>query len=96
MELNEGLETLGTDDRPDGNEWAGVFEDSALESVKLPGTLKDVEQRTFMCCGRLRRVQLPNRLEHIGAACFCNSGLEEIVLPSSVKVVGMCAFQECE
>ena len=87
---------LGTNDHPGGKDWAGVFTDSALESVKLPSTLKRIEYGAFEYCERLRKVQLPNGLEHIGDSCFWHSGLEEIVFPSSVKVVGMCAFQECK
>lgn len=36
VELNEGLETLGSDDYLH----AGVFQDTALEDIKLPSTLK--------------------------------------------------------
>ena len=47
--LNEGLQTLGDD--------AGaVFKDTRLRTVRLPSTLRVLDQETFADCGRLRRV----------------------------------------
>ena len=50
VKLNEGLEVLGTEEHPDGDSnrmWYGVFEESAVESVELPSTLKKIEYRAF-------------------------------------------------
>ena len=39
--LNEGLETLGTSEyTKEGKPWCGVFQDSAVEDVRLPSTLR--------------------------------------------------------
>lgn len=48
-EFCEGLKALGTDECPtlDGKQMSGVFEKSALESVKLPSTLKRIECKAF-------------------------------------------------
>ena len=56
VQLNEGLDTLGTDEYPDGKYRCGVFEDCALESIYLPSTLKRIEYRVFMKCKNLKRV----------------------------------------
>ena len=49
--LNEGLETLGADEQNfDGKQWCGVFQESALESVKLPSTLRRIEYSAFQGC----------------------------------------------
>ena len=49
--LNEDLKTLGTDEyNPDGDAYSGVFEESGLERVRLPSTLKKIECRTFLDC----------------------------------------------
>ena len=62
---------LGTDQYPDdGRAWCGVFEDSALESVKLPPTLKRIEYSAFKNCKNLKGINLPERLEYIGMWCF--------------------------
>ena len=49
--LNEGLETLGTSEYTgEGKPWCGVFQESALESVKLPSTLRRIEYSAFQDC----------------------------------------------
>lgn len=44
----------------------------------------------------LKSVQLPNGLEYIGKVSFSTSGIEEIVLPPSVKNVCVQAFVRCD
>ena len=68
--LNDGLEVLGKDEHPDGEELCGVFEGSAIENMKLPSTLKRIEYRAFKNCKGLKRVNLPENIEHIGRQCF--------------------------
>ena len=42
--LGEGLEVLGMDESTDDSQdWGGVFEGSALESIVLPSTLIKIE-----------------------------------------------------
>ena len=49
--MNEGLETLGTDEYVLGEKkYFGVFEKSGLRHVKLPSTLKRIECGAFMHC----------------------------------------------
>lgn len=90
--LNEGLEVLGTDER---ELQKGVFENSALESITLPSTLRRIEYAAFYGCKGIKFIQLPKCLEAIGVSCFHESGLEEIKLPESVRTVSAFAFQEC-
>ena len=46
--INEGLEVLGVDEYTDDSEmWYGVFEDSSIEHVELPSTLKRMEYSAF-------------------------------------------------
>ena len=48
MKFNEGLEVLGTDEYPDdGGLWCGIFQESSIESVELPSTLKRMEYSVF-------------------------------------------------
>lgn len=69
-----------------------MFEQSALENVHLPSTLKRIEYNVFDECKQLKNIQLPEGLEYIGRQCFYKSGLESIVLPATVKSVGSGAF----
>lgn len=95
--LNEGLETLGTDEyRPDGEQYPGVFQKSLLERVRFPSTLKRIEYNTFRGCRNLKNIDLPEKLEYIGESCFSNSALESVILPNSLKIIGENSFFKCE
>ena len=84
--LNEGLEVLGTDEHPDGTTHFGVFEESLMRSVKLPSTLKRIEYSAFKGCRCLSDIRLPEGLESIGPHAFALSGLENVRIPSSVRI----------
>lgn len=73
----------------------GVFQESAIERVEFPSTLKRLEYSAFEKCESLRRARLPEGLEHIGRRCFANCGFEEVMFPSSVKIIGYGAFLGC-
>ena len=88
VQLNEGLEKLGAKETSEGEECEeGVFECSAIESVRLPSTLRRLEDQTFRSCKRLRSVEVPNGVECIGRACFQHSGVREITLPATLKCI---------
>ena len=79
VKLNEGLETLGTDEYADnGGTWYGVFEESSVEHTKLSSTLKRIEYGAFKDCKNLKSITLPDSLEYIGKECFLRSGLQTI------------------
>ena len=89
----EGPEALGTDERQrDGTMWSGAFQESALESVRLPSTLRKIAYRTFAGCRSLKAIELPDRLECIGKYCFSESGLESIKTPSALRTIDAWAF----
>lgn len=95
--LNEGLEVLGTEEKEMSKEhWSGVFQGSALETVKLPSTLKRIECKAFRSCASLKRIDLPEKLEYIGMESFSNSGLQSVTFPKALKVVGQGAFSYCK
>ena len=97
MRFSEGLEVLGTGEyENDGTLLYGVFEESALEDVRLPSTLKKIKFRAFNVCTDLRSIKLPERLEYIGAEAFRESGLQSVAFPGSVRAVAQRAFLACE
>lgn len=97
MVLNEGLETLGNDEYDmDGEIFHGVFGYSAVQSVRLPGTLKRIWFRAFEGCKNLRELALPEGLEYIGKQCFEGTGIQRIDFPASLRTIGACAFFGCE
>ena len=97
VEFSEGLEVLGTDEYTDkGGMWYGVFEESSIESVDLPSTLKKIEYSAFENCKNLKHIELPDKLEYIGKRCFKGSALESIDLLSTLKIIKEAAFKECK
>ena len=58
--------------------------------------LKKIGNWAFWECKNLKNIRFPDGLETIGKDCFENSGLEEVVLPASVKNVESGAFSACE
>lgn len=54
--------------------------------------LKAIGPEAFALCYALRQVLLNDRLETIGENCFSWSGLEEVVIPGSVRSIKDCAF----
>ena len=54
VRFSKGLEILGTDEYPDnGRMWFGVFEETSVERVELPSTLKRIEYSVFENCKNL-------------------------------------------
>ena len=77
--FNEGLEALGTNECQDnGRMYLGVFENSSLENVQLPSTLKRIEYEAFEYCENLKSISLPTSLKYAGKRCFKGSGLQTI------------------
>lgn len=88
VELNEGLETLGSDDYL----CTGAFQDTALENIKLPSTLKKLGCWAFFGCGSITNVALPDGLEYLGRRCFSDTGTRKLTLPDSLTEIDEDAF----
>lgn len=74
---------------------AGAFTScGSLEYADLSAgrNVRTLESGTFLGCKKLRYVLLNDGLETIGCQCFSQTGLEEVVIPGSVKCVGGNAF----
>lgn len=70
------------------------FHGTGLGKVVLPASMVKLEsQFIFASCGSLTELVLPEGLEEIAAHAFRNGGaLEELNIPSSVKVIGSLSF----
>ena len=55
--------------------WSGVFEESALEDIKLPSTLTRIRKGTFKNYKHLKGIVLPEKLDWLEDSCFCGAGL---------------------
>ena len=71
---------------------------TSLEELILPDNLEQIEQGAFANCISLKTVKMPkNRtLKFIEDSAFANTGLVSVVIPDGVKVIGECAFADCE
>ena len=63
-----------------------------VEHIKIPSTVRALPKSAFSECYNLKTVELQEGLEEIGAGCFYDSRIKEIVIPSSVKSVEEKAF----
>ena len=82
----------------------------AIQDLYISDGIKYIDVQTFDNCQNLRTVRLPNSLERIGVhyfnvdrpwafdkiGAFCNCGIEEIVIPDSVKILGSGSFSGCK
>ena len=96
MKFSEGLEALGTAECLDNGEmYYGVFQESSVENIELPSTLKRIESRAFSGCYNLKNVKLPPGLKYIGPQCFSHCGLKEFSAPPGMKEIDR-TFSDCE
>ena len=71
-------------------------ENKYLEIVKMSSKLKNTGKYVFSDCRSLKTVYLPDGMTSIGLMAFSNSSIEEIALPSNLKVIEEGAFAGCE
>lgn len=57
---------------------------TALKRINMPANLKRIEDHVFSDCTSITEIILPEGLEYIGSRTFSNSGVRELVVPSSV------------
>lgn len=73
----------------------------SLTTIELPSKLICIDGRVFKGCA-IRSKSFPNGLTQIGYQAFQGSELEQVVIPDSVKILGITnlategAFEDCE
>lgn len=68
----------------------------ALTDVKIPSSVKRIENSAFEDCDALKNVTIEKGLEEIGRYAFYGCGvLADVKIPSSVKKIGDDAFSYC-
>lgn len=73
----------------------------SLTTIELPSKLICIDGRVFKGCA-IRSKSFPNGLTQIGYQAFQRSELEQVVIPDSVKILGITnlategAFEDCE
>ena len=76
----------------------GAFAYSGIEHITLPKGLKYIGKGAFEYCKNLVTVDFEEGsvLEDIADKAFWRSGLQEIILPETVKTIGEVAFSETQ
>lgn len=71
-------------------------EQSDLQSVKLPSTLKVIQAGAFSGCESLKEIVLPNGLLAIQDNAFALTSLSSVTMPPTLIHIGREAFVECQ
>ena len=74
------------------------FQETGVEEVSIPDGVRELCDRCFCECKKLRRVTFgsSSSLERIGGACLWFSGLEEVSIPDGVRELCDGCFAGCK
>jgi len=67
----------------------------SLTSLKLPKTVKKIEQYAMQYCKSLQKCTLPESLSEINDKAFAKTNLSEVTFPASLTSIKYKAFSEC-
>ena len=67
-----------------------------IDRITIPAGVTLIDKKAFRGCRSLKTVDWPSDLERIGESAFYGSGLVDVALPDTVKVIGSSAFAFCE
>lgn len=62
----------------------------------LPDSVKVLSNFAFVNCVNLEKINLPEGIEEIGSWALASTGIREVSLPPSLKVLKTQAFSQCE
>ena len=75
---------------------SAAFRESAITSIEIPNSVKDIGVYVFEDCSSLTSVDLPSGLTSINSSAFSGcSALTSIVIPEGVTKIGEDAFCAC-
>lgn len=66
-----------------------------LEKITFGYGVKNIDETAFKGRKKLKEVNFCGNLERIGAYAFYETGIKELTIPSTVKYVGVSAFEKC-
>lgn len=76
----------------------GCFDScTTISSIAIPNTITKINNHTFGNCINLKNITIPNTVTAITMYAFSHSGIENIIIPDSVKIVenSFGAFANC-
>lgn len=76
--------------------WVGAFQNSAITSIVIPNSVREIMSFAFSYCGSLKEIIIPNGTKSIESHVFANCDmLESIIIPNSVTAIRENAFINC-
>ncbi len=66
---------------------SNAFAKTGVESIVIPGSIKEIAVETFLDCTKLSSVTLSEGLEIIKARAFQGASFSEIVIPSTIRTI---------
>lgn len=71
-------------------------ENKDISEVVVTGNTKIINSFAFSGAVNLRKVELQEGIEVISEYAFCETGIEELIVPGTVKKIGDSAFSSCK
>ena len=72
---------------------ANLFQNSDIESVKIPKTVQEIQKYAFSGCQKLKEIAIPEGVRTIGVNAFWNcKNLTKVTLPTTLKKLEWNAF----
>ena len=76
---------------------AGFLACQSLRSVKIPSTVREIDERAFCWCTALTNVTFEEGVQSIGAFAFSNCcNLASVTLPTTLSHLGEGCFEKCD
>ncbi len=72
------------------------FYNSNVKNIKLPNSLKYINEGAFHSCVHLENIKLPENIISIRQAAFSNTLLKNIELPDKIKTISRGLFSDCK
>ena len=99
MNIFTGTTSLKTVKLPENLELIGLscFENSGVETIELPDTVKVIADCAFKNCDNLVEVNLPKAMTELGNEAYCDCDkLQKAELKDGLQELGSLAFAYCE
>ncbi len=74
----------------------GFYEDTNIVSVTIPNTVTEIGNDVFYGCENLKNVNIPESVTSIGSRAFIGTAIKSMVIPKSVKEIGLIPFPAAE
>lgn len=72
-----------------------LFLDSSIKSIVLPKQLKSISSQAFSGTKNLKTITLGKDVTEIDDRAFYSSGINEVVIPNNIHIIGHMAFADC-